>query len=493
MKTPYPFQLLGIDHLYTEKRAMLADEMGLGKSVQAIKAAAKAKARRVLVICQAIARTNWAHEVSMWEPQCTTHVLTKLKAELPFRQGPRSENHYVNYILIVSFEFAIANRERLSDDAYQWDVVIVDEAQQLGNPWSQRTAAILGANSICAHTDRLWLLTGTPISTHADQLWAMAYEAQVTSLNYTKFCAEYCTGYWDGRQFQVVGSKNEDKLYALLTAPRGPNNKPWMLRRLEEHVNLQLPPIRFTELHVEPIKLTQEQVAAEWPDYADEKVRLQQKLHYEEELVRLALGEPNLLDEDKIKVLEGLAGSVASLRRYTGLQKVPAVSDLLAQELGGDEYQKVVVFFEHRSVGEALFARLAPFGAHLLYGGLANTRRDAIISDFQSVPARRVILVQYQTGSTSINLQIAHNVVAVEVPWIGALLNQAFKRCHRIGQKHSVHVRFAMLANSYDSVIMNLLRRRAREIHHVLDGAPRELMENKVQRNMTELRRRLTG
>jgi SNF2 family DNA or RNA helicase len=284
-----------------------------------------------------------------------------------------------------------------------------------------------------------------------------------------------------------------DDLHQLLTGSG------WMLRRLQDEVAVQIPPISYHELPIEPIKLSAQEVAKEWPDYSQQMVQLQAKLDYEEELIRLALGQPNLLDKDKVAILEGLAGSIAALRRYTGLQKVDSVADLLTQELGADEYPKVVIFFVHRSVGEALQTRLSPFGAHLLYGGLTPRRRDEIIQDFQRPEAgARVILVQYQAGATAINLQVAHQVVCVEVPWIGSELAQGVKRCHRIGQKSPVHVRFATLINSYDEVIMNLLRRRAREINHILDGQPRELMQDtpadpNLLKTPAELRRMVLG
>lgn len=489
MSKPYGFQQKGVEWLAPKKRALLADEMGLGKSVQSILAAVQAGCRRILVICPAIARMNWANEVRMWAPVYAASPLVKLKARVPAEEG-WAIGIDDRVFTIASYEFAVHNRERLAVDHYEWDCVIVDEAQALGNPWAQRTAAVLGGNSICAHTRRLWHLTGTPISTHPDQLWALAYEAQVTSLSFRKWCEHFCDGYFDGREFKVVQAKKSamDELHELLTTPRlNPDGtwSPWMLRRMEgdADVEVQLPPIRHHELVVEPTKLTPQQVAEQWPDYSDDKVRLQQKLHLEEELVKHAIGEANALDADKIKALEGLAGSVSTLRWYTGLQKVPAVADLVAQELGADEYRKIVIFFEHRPVGEALHARLAGFGAHLLYGGLPAARKDAFIADFQRRDGgARVILVQYQTGATAINLQVASQLLAIEIPWTGAAIQQAIKRVHRIGSKDKVTVRYAMLADSYDKVVMTILQRRAREISHILDGAPRELLVDKDRR-----------
>ena len=64
--TPYPFQTQGIDWLTTRREALLADTMGLGKSMQALCAADKIDAKRVLVIAPKATMTGWAREAKTW-------------------------------------------------------------------------------------------------------------------------------------------------------------------------------------------------------------------------------------------------------------------------------------------------------------------------------------------------------------------------------------------------------------------------------------------
>lgn len=55
----YRYQEEGASFLSMRRHALLADEMGLGKTVQAIIAAGIIGAGKLVVICPAIARSNW--------------------------------------------------------------------------------------------------------------------------------------------------------------------------------------------------------------------------------------------------------------------------------------------------------------------------------------------------------------------------------------------------------------------------------------------------
>src|SRR5205085_12011657 len=59
-----PYQIEGADFLAdtSTKAGLLGDEPGLGKTRQAIAAADTVGARRVLVLCYAIAKSHWQRE-----------------------------------------------------------------------------------------------------------------------------------------------------------------------------------------------------------------------------------------------------------------------------------------------------------------------------------------------------------------------------------------------------------------------------------------------
>ena len=134
-KTLFPYQQTGAQYLAANVRAILGDEMGIGKTGQAAVAAEMVGAQRVLVICPASLRVNWARE---FKDFCDTQP-----AQLE----------------IVSYNKAVDRAEELSSQV--WDLVICDEAHYCKNKDSKRTIAALGL--IGSKALRLWLLTGTPM------------------------------------------------------------------------------------------------------------------------------------------------------------------------------------------------------------------------------------------------------------------------------------------------------------------------------------------
>ena len=64
-----PYQEVGRDFLAARTKALLADEMRVGKTPQAIVAAAKCGAQRILVVCPAIAVPQWKQEFIRWWPE----------------------------------------------------------------------------------------------------------------------------------------------------------------------------------------------------------------------------------------------------------------------------------------------------------------------------------------------------------------------------------------------------------------------------------------
>lgn len=379
------------------------------------------------------------------------------------------------YACIASWEYAVAHQEELRA-AGPWEVLVVDEAHACKNPQTKRSKAVMGGGGIAEVCDRVWCLTGTPLTRHAGEIWVLAYTAGVTQLPYYKWCRKYCVETGAG---EIKGSKEEQELHDFLKASG------WMLRRTKDEVKLQLPPISYHETIVEPGTISHAEMQAAFPGEAEREVYDRSDL--EEEMLKMAMGESHCLSTERIKLLEGLAQSVATLRRINGLRKVHPVASIIESELQSDELDKVIVAYIHRSVGDTLERRLSCYGVSHIRGGVAPKARDKAITNFQvprwqlcpdGTPSPRVALVQYEAGATAINLFESHEVVCLEVPWVGSTLSQLIARAWRLGQQNPVQVRYAVLEDSMDRDVLRTLLRRAREISHILDGVPRELLED---------------
>ncbi len=446
---------------------------GLGKTVQAILGAERANLHRLLVVGPAIARKNWAREFEKWGGRYKPLVLEtfqNLPPKVPLRQP---------YACIVSYEYAVHHREALRL-AGPWDALIIDEAHGCKNPSTKRSRAILAAGGVAENCDRVWALTGTPLTRHAGEIWNLAFTAGVTPLSYAKWCRKYCVQV----PFGIVGSKDDmlDDLHETL------KDSGWMLRRTKDEVKLQLPPISYHEMVVEPGTISHEEMQAAFENYDEKRKEIADRLAMEEELLKMAMGQEHMLSTELIRLLEGMASSVSTLRRINGLRKVHPVASIVEAELESDEVDKIIIAYVHRACGDTLEHRLGRFGVSHIRGGVAPGKRDKAITDFQvprwracpdGSPSPRVALVQYEAGATAINLFESHEVVCLEVPWVGSTLSQLIARAWRLGQQHPVQVRYAVLDDSMDRQVLTTLLKRAREISHILDGVPRELLEDR--------------
>ncbi|HEU0202294.1 MAG TPA: SNF2-related protein, partial [Burkholderiaceae bacterium] len=78
------YQVLGVRHLLSYSSALLADDMGLGKTRQAIVAAhlAAAPGEKILVVCPASLRINWAREIAAVRPSDPIAMVGETQADL---------------------------------------------------------------------------------------------------------------------------------------------------------------------------------------------------------------------------------------------------------------------------------------------------------------------------------------------------------------------------------------------------------------------------
>src|SRR5262249_40288265 len=136
-----PFQRAGIAYGLSRPAVLFGDEMGLGKTIQAIGILnASPEAKRVLIICPASLKLNWARELNKWlvRKNCITIVNG---AEIV----PDSVKHPDGGILIVNYDILHKHIDFLR--SVTWDVLIADEAHYCKNRNARRTQMLFGARA----------------------------------------------------------------------------------------------------------------------------------------------------------------------------------------------------------------------------------------------------------------------------------------------------------------------------------------------------------
>ncbi len=153
------------------KGVILADEVGLGKTIEAGIVLCQywaERRRRLLVICPAAIRKQWALELE--EKFNLPAAVLDTKAYRQARRESRDPLH-PGAILIVSLHYANRIREELR--AVKWDLVVIDEAHKLRNayrPSNKVGQGIRWATEGC----RKLLLTATPLQNSLLELYGLS-------------------------------------------------------------------------------------------------------------------------------------------------------------------------------------------------------------------------------------------------------------------------------------------------------------------------------
>ncbi|HDQ04101.1 MAG TPA: DEAD/DEAH box helicase [Deltaproteobacteria bacterium] len=153
------------------KGVIFADEVGLGKTIEAGIVLCQywaERRRRLLVICPASIRKQWALEIQE-KFNLPVIVLDAKTCRVMRREG--REPLAQNAVLIMSLHFANSLREEIK--ARAWDLVVIDEAHKLRNAY--RPSNKVGQGIRWATEDcRKLLLTATPLQNSLLELYGLS-------------------------------------------------------------------------------------------------------------------------------------------------------------------------------------------------------------------------------------------------------------------------------------------------------------------------------
>jgi SWI/SNF-related matrix-associated actin-dependent regulator 1 of chromatin subfamily A len=441
-KDAFAYQDFGARWLAERKNACLFDDMGVGKTATAIWGCDLAGLRRILVVCPGIARITWQREFDHWQT-------------LPRSIGVVVDTQYVPDadVVIASYNALLARPILTALLGRRWDRVICDEAHYLKNREATRTRAVFGAlcdgkKGLVSVADGTWLLTGTPFLSGPHEAWTWARAlfpaATVDVETYAKWEAHFCVtepGIWNTR---IVGLRNVADFTSRL--------RPHILRRLLDDVQPDLPPARYGHVVVEPKFLPPRP-----PDVPAEILAV-----IEAAKAQLIADEESFVSTEAADA-QAWAQSVhlASLRRWTGVAKAPAVAEAILEDLANG-LQKIVIFAVHREV-IAIIAAAIP-EALIIHGDTPPFTRQAHIDAFQNrVPGvnPRVLLANIEVASTNLTLTTSADIAFAETTWMPKDVMQGVRRCRRIGQTRSVLARVFSLRGSLDEAVNAVLVRRS--------------------------------
>lgn len=445
---PYPYQIEAAQWMAARTSSLLGDCPGVGKTASAIRTCDIVGASNILVVAPASVRIQWGREFERFSP-FDRPMQVCIPPEIPNTSG----------VVIIFYDQVVKHLDRLM--SVRWDCLILDEAHYLKERYKvgkktsgYRTKAIYGFGKrfpgLITVCDRVLRLSGTPAPNHAGELWTHAKSAGLTTMPYWDWVYHFCNGFDGDHGFRFTGHKNVEELKTILA--------PFMLRRTKAEVQPNLSEPMFETITVPRSD------AAMAPEFL---AMIPQAIQADEELqAALSSGDPDA----QLNTLESMASSLATLRRYTLMAKLPAIAEQIIEDLTTGGIQKLTVFGIHKIGVKWLSEKLAAFHPVTLTGDTPGGLRQAHIDRFQRDPATRLFLGNIDAAGTGVDgLQnVCDECIFTEQSWVPSQNLQAVMRLCRIGQKNPVRARIFSLYGSVDERVNDVLTDKIRELAKIL-------------------------
>ncbi len=416
--------------------SIIADDMGLGKTLQVITLLQQMKndgaleEDKALVIVPTGLLQNWKRELSRFAPELKVSV---------YHGSNRQLDVSTLDVLVTTYGVLRSDKEKFGET--RWQVAIIDEAQNIKNAGTSQSRVV---RSVSAKIKIA--MSGTPVENRLLEFWSIMDFCNRGFLGSAKSFHEEFEFPIQGR-----GNKHRAELFKKISAP-------FLLRRLKTDKSI------IADL---PEKLEQN----DWATLSPEQESLYRKT-FDSCMAKLA-------DFNVENAEEKFERSVAVLRLIVALKQIcnhpvqylkegkpdPALSgkmQLFLDIVGGilETDEKVLVFTQFTEMGEILQEVLKKeLKAESLFyhGGLSVSAREQIISEFETSPEKRILILSLKAGGTGLNLTVASQVIHYDLWWNPAVEAQATDRAYRIGQNRRVVVHRLITKDTFEEKINDML------------------------------------
>jgi SWI/SNF-related matrix-associated actin-dependent regulator 1 of chromatin subfamily A len=445
-RPPLEHQKEAIQKLVENKKFILADDMGLGKTTSTIIAALESNSKKVLIICPATLKINWKREIENYSDKSIYIAESK-------NFSTEADFVIINYDIIKNFHDPKKKNES-QVLASNFDLVIIDEAHYIKNGTAQRTKLI---NDIVKNTERLWLLTGTPMTSRPiDYFNLLSIIDSPVAKNWMAYAIRYCSGY----QFNVGGRKIWNVTGASNLEELRDRTLGLTLRRLKENV-LDLPDKIITPVYLRLKSKLYENVMGEYYDWYDK-------------------------NPDESKSLTVQFSKLTKIRQIIADEKIEQTIELAENILEQDK--KVIIFCNFT---DSLNKITEHFGkaAVKLDGSMSKPNRQNSVDQFQDNPKIKVFVGNIKAAGVGITLTAAEAVIMNDLSFLPSDHAQAEDRAYRYGQKNNVLVYYPIFENTIEGIIYDILNNKKQVIATVMgdNQHPADAAEEILQR-INELR-----
>lgn len=424
-RPPLNHQKEAIQKLLENKKFILADDMGLGKTTSTIIAALECGAKKVLIICPATLKINWKREIENY---------TDRSIFIAEGKNFSSESDFVisNYDIIKNFHDPKKKNDSLILSS-NFDLVIVDEAHYIKNATAQRTKLI---NDIVKKTERLWLLTGTPMTSRPmDYFNLLSLVDSPVAKNWLAYAIRYCAGYQfkvgPRKVWNVTGASNLEELRDRTSGT--------ILRRLKENV-LDLPDKIITPVYLKLKSKAYEDLMGEYYDWYDK-------------------------NPEESKSLTVQFSKLTKVRQIIADEKIQQTIEIAENIV--EQGKKVIIFCNFT---DSLNKIVEHFGksAVKLDGSMSQHERQYSVDQFQENDKIKVFVGNIKASGTGITLTAGEAAIFNDLSFLPSDHAQAEDRSYRYGQKNNVLVYYPIFENTIEGIIYDILNNKKQVIATVM-------------------------
>jgi SWI/SNF-related matrix-associated actin-dependent regulator 1 of chromatin subfamily A len=442
-RPPLTHQKEAIEKLAGSKRFILADDMGLGKTTSTIIAALETGAKKILIICPASLKINWQREIENY---------TDRSVYIAEGKHFSTEHDFVivNYDILKNF-YDLKDKENSLITKSNFDLIIIDEAHYIQNGQAQRTKLV---NSFVKNVDKLWLLTGTPMTSRPMNYYNLLFliESPVAQ-NWMAYAIRYCQGY----QFKAGNRKIWNTSGASNLEELRDRTSRQVLRRLKTEV-LDLPDKIISPIYLRLKSKLYEGLMGEYYDWYKNK---------KEESSSLTVQFSKLM----------------KVRQVIAEEKINDTIELAQNII--DQDKKVIIFTNFTNTLQKIHSH---FGKQSVYldGSCTKLQRQYAVDQFQENDKIKVFVGNLKAAAVGITLTAGEAVIMNDLSFVPSDHDQAQDRAYRYGQKNSVSVYYPVFENSIEGIIYDMLSKKKNIIDTVMGdniedkGDFIELLMNKI-------------
>ena len=446
-RPPLSHQKEAVQKLVENKKFILADDMGLGKTTSTIIAALESGSKKVLIICPATLKINWKREIENYSDKSVYIAEGK-------NFSTEADFVIINYDIIKNFHDTKKKGESQILDA-NFDLVVVDEAHYIKNATAQRTKLI---NDIVKKVDRIWLLTGTPMTSRPiDYFNLLSLIDSPVAKNWMAYAIRYCQGY----QFNVGGRKVWNVMGASNLEELRDRTLGLTLRRLKEDV-LDLPDKIITPVYLRLKSKLYEEVMGEYYNW------------YE--------GNP-----EESKSLTVQFTKLTKIRQIIADEKIAQTIELAENII--EQNKKVIIFCNFT---DSLNKIVEHFGkaAVKVDGSMSKPQRQHSVDSFQESDKIKVFVGNIKAAGVGLTLTAAEAVIMNDLSFLPSDHAQAEDRAYRYGQKNNVLVYYPIFENTIEGIIYDILNNKKQVIATVMgDNQNTTDAAEEILKRINEMRR----